>query len=84
MNSSADFGLAADKVHQCKFFDWKSSQNLDTFKVWSVLKYTFHWVNVTLYLHFKLRWLAISKPVEVEKSSIPEKRAQNSGKWKKF
>ena len=30
----------------------KSSQNLDSFKVWSVLKHPFYQVNVTFYWHF--------------------------------
>ena len=40
-NFSAVFGLAADKVHQHEFFKRKSSQNLDSFKVWSVLECPF-------------------------------------------
>ena len=38
----------------------------------------------TFFPDLKLCWPAISKPVVLEKSDIPQKKALNSGNWKQF
>ena len=82
LNFLAIFGLSAVKTNPCGCVSWKSNQNLDFFKVKNVLKPPIYQVNITLYWHFKLRRLTISKPGEVEKSYIPQKKALNNGTWK--
>ena len=39
------------------------------------LKHPFYQVNVTIYWHFRISRLAISKPINGEKSYIPQKKA---------